>query len=285
MIKGGENVAIGYLNGNIISPSDPVLPIDERGHQFGDGVYEYIRVYNKKPFMMTEHLDRLFQSADAIRLNIGKTKEEIEAIVLDLIDRSELDNCDVYMQATRGIAPRNHLFPNVPASISMTVKPFRPTDPSLRESGISVKVLPDERWQNCWVKTLNLLPNLLAKQEAFEAGAQEAVLVRDGTVTEGSSSNVFIVKNGTVITPPATKHILHGITRRAVFQLAEEAGISVKEQSFGPDALFEADEVFMTSTSMEVMSVTSIDSRPVQDGKPGRITVKLQQAFEGKTAK
>ncbi|MCP3762911.1 D-amino-acid transaminase [Domibacillus sp. A3M-37] len=272
-------MAIGYLNGKVISSSDPVLPIDERGHQFGDGVYEYIRIYNGRVFMMDEHMDRFFKSAEAIKLNLGQPREEIIAVVDDLIGRSGLSDCDVYMQATRGIAPRNHLFPNVPASISMTVKPFRAMDETLRENGAKVKLLPDERWQNCWIKTLNLLPNLLAKQEAFEAGAFEAVLVRDGIVTEGSSSNIFLVKDGKLITPPATKHILHGITRIAVLSIAAELDIPVEEKEFAPDFIFEADEAFLTSTGIEIVPVTSADDRAIGDSKPGAVTTKIYEAF------
>ncbi|WP_046179112.1 D-amino-acid transaminase [Domibacillus tundrae] len=272
-------MAIGYLNGKVISSSDPVLPIDERGHQFGDGVYEYIRIYNGRAFMMDEHMDRFFKSAEAIKLNLGQTREEIIAVVDNLIGRSGLSDCDVYMQATRGIAPRNHLFPNVPASISMTVKPFRAMDETLRENGAKVKLLPDERWQNCWIKTLNLLPNLLAKQEAFEAGAFEAVLVRDGIVTEGSSSNIFLVKDGKLITPPATKHILHGITRIAVLSIAAELDIPVEEKEFAPDFIFEADEAFLTSTGIEIVPVTSADDRAIGDSKPGAVTTKIYEAF------
>ncbi|MEM1502698.1 D-amino-acid transaminase [Domibacillus sp. 8LH] len=272
-------MAIGYLNGKIINSDDPVLPIDERGHQFGDGVYEYIRVYSGRPFMMKEHLDRFFKSAEAIKLNLDHSREDIEEITAGLIKRSELSDCDIYMQATRGIAPRNHLFPNVPASISMTVKPFRAMDETLRENGASIKLLPDERWQNCWIKTLNLLPNLLAKQEAFEAGAFEAVFVRDGVVTEGSSSNLFLVKEGELITPPATKHILHGITRMAVIDIAAELGIPVKEETFAPDAVLKADEVFLTSTGIEIVPVTNADDQKIGSGKPGNITKKIYEAF------
>lgn len=272
-------MAIGYLNGKIINSNDPVLPIDERGHQFGDGVYEYIRVYKGRPFMMKEHLDRFFRSAEAIKLNLGQSREEIETITQDLMERSGLEDCDIYMQATRGIAPRNHLFPNVPASISMTVKPFRTMDEALREKGAGIKLLPDERWQNCWIKTLNLLPNLLAKQEAFEAGAFEAVLVRDDVVTEGSSSNLFLVQGGKLVTPPATKHILHGITRIAVIDIAAELGIPVEEKAFAPEAVLQADEVFLTSTGIEIVPVTSVDGQKISDGKPGRITKKIYEAF------
>lgn len=283
--SGADNMSIGYLNGKMIDLTDKVLPIDERGHQFGDGVYEYIRIYNGHPFMMNEHMDRFFKSAEAIKLDLGKTQNEMTAIVQELMKKSGLLNCDVYMQATRGIAPRNHLFPNVPASISMTVKPFREMDETLRENGAKIKLLPDERWQNCWIKTLNLLPNVLAKQEAFESGAFEAVLVRDGMVTEGSSSNFFIVKDGTLITAPANKHILHGITRIAILEIAAGSGIPVEEKSFAPEEIFEADEAFLTSTGIEIVPVTEADNRAVGNGKPGNITKKMYEEFKKRIEK
>ncbi|OLN21183.1 D-amino-acid transaminase [Domibacillus antri] len=272
-------MAIGYLNGKIISSNDPVLPIDERGHQFGDGVYEVIRVYNGRAFMMAEHMDRFFKSAEAIKLNLGKSSGEILEIVHDLIERSGFRDCDVYMQATRGIAPRNHLFPNVPASISMTVKPSKYVDEEIRSNGAKVKLLPDERWQNCWIKSLNLLPNILAKQEAFEAGALEAVLIREGYITEGSSSNFFIVKNGEIWTAPATNHILHGITRIAVKEMASELGIPLREQAFTPDEMFAADEAFITSTTQEILPVVEADGQKIGDGKPGKVALKLYERF------
>ncbi|WP_018394930.1 D-amino-acid transaminase [Bacillus sp. 37MA] len=272
-------MAMGYLNGKFINSSDPVLPIDERGHQFGDGVYEFIRVYNGRPFMMHQHMERLFKSAEAIRLNIGKTVKDIIAIVEDLIERSGQANCDVYMQVTRGIAPRDHLFPNVEASISMTVKPFKLISDDIRKVGATVKLLPDERWQNCWIKSLNLLPNILAKQAAFEVGALEAVLVRDGFITEGSSSNFFIVKNGEILTAPATNHILHGITRIAVKEIAMELGITLKEQAFTPDELLAADEAFLSSTGLEILPVTEVDEQKIGNGCPGTVTVTLYEEF------
>ncbi|OMP66498.1 D-amino-acid transaminase [Domibacillus epiphyticus] len=272
-------MAIAYLNGKIISSNDPVLPIDERGHQFGDGVYEVIRVYNGRVFMMPEHMERFFKSAEAIKLNVGKSSEEIMAIVDDLIERSGLQDCDVYMQATRGIAPRNHLFPNVPASISMTVKPSKHVNEEVRESGAKIKLLPDERWQNCWIKSLNLLPNILAKQEAFESGALEAVLIRDGYITEGSSSNFFIVKNGEILTAPATNHILHGITRIAVKEMALELDIPFREQAFTSDELLAADEAFLTSTTQEILPVVEVDGQKIGNGKPGEVVKKLYELF------
>ncbi|MFL0364712.1 D-amino-acid transaminase [Pseudobacillus sp. 179-B 2D1 NHS] len=276
-------MALAYFNGKIVGVDDPVIPIDERGHQFGDGVYEVIRFYQGKPFMMKEHLDRLYMSAKAIKLEIGKEPDELEALILQLVEKSGLAQADLYIQATRGIAPRNHLFPKCPASISMTVKPARELSESMRREGVKVAVLPDERWQNCYIKSLNLLPNILAKQEAFEQGCFEAVLVRDGRITEGSSTNVFIVKDGKIQTTPLSNRILAGITRLAVKEAAEELRVPFVEKDFTPEELYQADEVFLTSTTSEVLAVTVADGREIGNGRPGSITGRLHECFQQKT--
>lgn len=276
-------MALAYFNGKIVGVDDPVIPIDERGHQFGDGVYEVIRFYQGKPFMMKEHLDRLYMSAKAIKLEIGKEQDELGALMRQLVEKSGLANADLYMQATRGIAPRNHLFPKCPASISMTVKPARELSEDVRKDGVKVALLPDERWQNCYIKSLNLLPNILAKQEAFEQGCFEAVLVRDGWITEGSSTNVFIIKDGKVQTTPLSNHILAGITRLAVKEAAEELRVPFVEKAFTPEELYRADEAFLTSTTSEVLAVTVADGREIGNGRPGPVTVRLHERFQQKT--
>ncbi|MFK2825696.1 D-amino-acid transaminase [Bacillus sp. B190/17] len=273
-------MALAYFNGNIVDMDDPVIPIEERGHQFGDGVYEVIRFYQGKPFMMREHLERLYTSAKAIRLEIGKQQNELETLMLELAAKSGLENADLYMQATRGVAPRNHLFPKCPASISITVKPSRELPQDVRKQGVQVVLLPDERWQNCYIKSLNLLPNILAKQEAFEQGCFEAVLVRDGFIMEGSSTNMFIVKDGKVQTTPLSNYILAGITRLAVKRIAEELQVPFVEKPFTPEELLQADEVFLTSTTSEVLAVTSADGRQIGSGCPGPVTRKLYEHFQ-----
>ena len=276
-------MALAYFNGKIVGIDDPVIPIDERGHQFGDGVYEVIRFYQGKPFMMKEHLERLYKSAEAIKLKIGKEQDELEALMLQLVEKSGLTDADLYMQATRGIAPRNHLFPTCPASISITVKPARELSQDVRAQGVKVALLPDERWQNCYIKSLNLLPNILAKQGAYEQGCFEAVLVREGWVTEGSSTNVFIVKEGKIQTAPLSNHILSGITRLAVKETAKVLNVPFIEKSFTPEELYQADEVFLTSTTSEVLAVTAADDRQIGDGCPGPVTVRLHKCFRQKT--
>ncbi|HZG72985.1 MAG TPA: D-amino-acid transaminase [Chondromyces sp.] len=273
-------MTIAYFNGEYISPDQPVIPIDERGHQFGDGIYEVIRVYNQKPFMLDEHIERLFTSADAIKLNIGKEKEEMKAIISELIQKSNLENLDIYLQITRGVAPRAHLFPDCPVSISMTAKPFREMPEGLREKGISIIFHEDERWSNCYIKSLNLLPNILAKQTASEQGCYEAVLVRDGYITEGTSSNVFIVKNGELWTTPLSNRILHGVTRLAVTSIAEKLAVPLIEKHFTAEDLLHADEAFITSTTSEILPITQAEGKIVGKGTPGEITKKLYKEFQ-----
>ncbi|QCJ44464.1 D-amino-acid transaminase [Bacillus sp. S3] len=271
-------MSLAYFNGKFVEPNESVVPIDERGHQFGDGVYEVIRIYDGKPFMMDEHLDRLYKSADAIKLRIDPNREAFKNSMLELTQRSGLTNLDLYVQVTRGMAPRNHLFPECPVSVSMTAKPFRIIP--VGEQGASVILHPDERWANCYIKSLNLLPNILAKQVAYEKGYLEAILVRDGKVTEGTSSNVYIVKNSSVITTPLSKHILSGITRMAVKNLAEHLKIPFVEKQFTPDEMIQADEVFITSTTLEITPIIRVDDKQINDGTPGSVTKALKEQFK-----
>lgn len=271
---------LGYVNGKFVSLDEKVIPIDERGHQFGDGVYEVIRFYGGKPFMLAEHLERLMKSAKAIRLPVTQSADDFRQIISTAVEKSGLSDCYVYLQITRGIAKRNHLFPDVPVSVTMTVREAIPLAAEIREKGVSAITREDERWANCYIKSLNLLPNILAKQEAHDAGAFEAILIRDGVVTEGSSSNVFIVKNGTVITPPLSKHILAGITRMAILNILKETGIPYEEKNFSEKELLGADEVFITSTTSEVLPVVSINGLPVGSGKPGELTKRIYKEFQ-----
>lgn len=271
---------LGYINGKFVSLDEKVIPIDERGHQFGDGVYEVIRFYDGKPFMLTEHLGRLIRSAKAIRLPLTENIEDFKELVLSGVEKAQISQCNVYLQITRGVANRNHLFPKVPVSITMTVREAKPLSTELRDKGVTAITHEDERWTNCYIKSLNLLPNILAKQAAHEAGSYEAILVREGFVTEGSSSNVFIIKEGSVITSPLSKHILPGITRMAVKKIANEINIPFIEENFSEDDLITADEVFITSTTSEVLPVVAINGRKIGSGIPGDVTKRLYGEFQ-----
>lgn len=270
---------LGYYNGKFVDLDERVIPIDERGHQFGDGVYEVIRFYDGKPFMLTEHLERLITSSEAIKLPITESIRDFEELILSAVEKSQLTNCNVYLQITRGIAVRTHTFPDVPVSISMTVREAKPLSEEIREKGVKAITCEDERWANCFIKSLNLLPNVLAKQAAYDAGGYEAILVRNGSVTEGSSSNVFIVKEGTIYTAPLSKHILSGITRIAVKRLAEDLSIPFVEKSFSETELLQADEVFLTSTSVEILPVVQINDIKMGNGTPGQVTKRLYAQF------
>lgn len=269
-----------YVNGQWIQAEEKVLPVDERGHQFGDGVYEVVRIYDGKPFMMEEHLTRLLKSAEAIKINVEETIEDFSNLFLEAIEKSGESNCDIYIQITRGIVRRNHLFPkDVKPSITMTIRPMEVTSMAVREEGKKVIFLEDERWKNCYIKSLNLLPNILAKQAAFEAGAFEAALYTDEYITEGSSSNIYIVKDGHVQTTPLSRSILAGITRQRVKQLSEEQGIEFIEESFTKQQMLEADEAFLTSTTNEIMPIVQIEDTVLGSGKMGPVTKQLVEAF------
>jgi D-alanine transaminase len=272
-------MTIGFINGEFVPVEKNVIPIDERGHQFGDGIYEVIRVYGGVPFTLDEHLQRLKNSANAIQLNLTYTLEQLKEIIYEGIKRSKVEEAEVYLQITRGIAPRKHNFPDKPSSTTMTIRPVRPIDESLREKGANAILLEDERWKNCYIKSLNLLPNVLAKQEAVNRDCLEAIFVDSGNITEGSSSNVFIAKGGKLSTPSLSRKILAGITRDAIIKLAKQLGIQVIETEISQEELLDADEVFITSTILEVMPIITIDGKKVADGIPGTITSRLYKEY------
>ncbi|WP_110112238.1 D-amino-acid transaminase [Bacillus sp. CGMCC 1.16541] len=269
---------IAFYGDSFIDINDKVVPIDERGHQFGDGVYEYVKVYNGTPFLLDEHLERLEKSATKILLQLPYSRNEIKELIQEGLQRSSLKDADIYIQVTRGIAPRNHLFPkNTPSQFAMTIRSGKVLSNEQREQGVSVMILEDERWANCYIKSLNLLPNLLAKQKAFEQGHGEAILARNGYITEGSSSNIFAVKDGVLYTTPATNRILHGITRAAVITCAHQLLIPFKEYDMSEDFLLHADEAFITSTSVEVLPVSKIGDVTLSTERP--VTTALANAY------
>lgn len=256
-------------------------PYNDRGMQFGDGIYEVIRVYEGHCYLLDEHIDRLFRSAEAIKINLPFTKDEIKNNLTDLLKRNHMSrDGKIYLQITRGAAQRSHAFPeNITPNIYAYVKNL-PRNEDYLKNGISTITARDERWENCYIKSLNLLPNVLAKQEAREKGCYEAILHRDGTVTEGSSSNIFLVKEGKIYTHPATKRILHGCVRAAVIRLASALNIEVIEKAFEVEDIPYADEMFLTSSTSEVLPIIKVDNTTIGDGKPGAITRKLQEAYE-----
>ncbi|SDK48030.1 D-amino-acid transaminase [Sediminibacillus albus] len=264
-----------FVNGD-----DLTYPFQERGLQFGDGVYEVIRVYQGRYYLMTEHVNRLFRSAAAVKIKLPFEKGELFDKLDELLRINKVQgDAKVYLQATRGSAIRDHVFPDVEANFYAYVQDLpRPVDKLT--NGVTAITQPDVRWQNCYIKSLNLLPNVLAKQEASEHGAFEAILHREGTVTECSSSNAYIVQNGRIFTHPETNNILHGCVRSRVKVLAEKLDVPLVEEAFSLDDLQTADEVFLSSSTAEIMPIIQIDGEKVNNGKPGKITVALQKSYE-----
>lgn len=267
------------FNGEFINRSAGKVDVEDRGYQFGDGVYEVIRVYNGELFTSQMHLNRLIDSAKKISLDVGYTAAELEILIQQLVTENQLTFGTVYMQFTRGATPRNHAFPvDKIQSVFVAYTKDIPYGGEVK-SGKQAITTEDIRWLRCDIKSLNLLGNILAKQQAVEKGCFEAIQHRGDTITEGSSSNISIVKDNVLFTHPPANLILNGITRRVMLQLCQTNGITYREESFTIAEMMNADEVIMTSTSAEITPITLIDGKAIGAGEPGPITKRLQQLF------
>jgi D-alanine transaminase len=277
-------VALLYLNGEIVDDSEAKVSINDRGFVFADGIYEVIRIFAGKPFELERHLDRLQRSANAVRLTLDPATEQIESIIDDLIARNSIEDGQIYIQITRGAAPRN---PGIPSGVTPTtliaVRPA-PLPPAevLKNGGAAVTV-PDDRWARCDVKVVALTANVLARTKAVDAGAYEAIFVRDGYVTDAASCNVFAVFGTTLMTAPCTNYILWGVTRAVTLDLAREDGIDTQETSFRVEELREADEIFVTGTLSGIVPIVSLDGAVVGTGRVGPVTRRLMELYELKT--
>ena len=278
--------ALGFIDGRIVDLKELVVAMEDRGYQFGDGVYEYTKVYNGKCFSLKPHIDRLYRSLRELRIPAVFTFAEMEEIHNRLIAESGIENGGIYLQITRGWAPRAHAFPDtVVPCLTMTIRPSS-INAAQWDTGVGVVAVPDERWLRCDIKSLNLLGNILAKQKAKEAGCYEAIMIRDNMVTEGSSSNFVIVKDGVLWTYPIGNLILKGVTRtRVLEEIVPANGLSVLEKAFTLDFAKKADEAFLTGTTTEIMPIVTIDGQPVADGKVGPITQKIQKGYKDAIAK
>ncbi|MFS0655028.1 D-amino-acid transaminase [Bacillus sp. 179-C3.3 HS] len=269
-------------NGDFIEKEDAFVDIEDRGYQFGDGVYEVIRVYNGTLFTLKEHTERLFKSAKEIGIHLQGTVSDMENKLKQLVSENELTDGGLYIQVTRGVAPRKHQYPDslTPQITAYTFQVKKPVQE--QTAGAKAVLSEDLRWLRCDIKSLNLLYNVMEKQKASEAGAFEAILVRDGFVTEGTSSNVYAVIDGVIRTHPATNLILNGITRRKLLQVCEEQGIGVEETRLCKADLLRAQEIFISSTTAEVVPIIEIDGQPIGNGVPGEITKRVQEGFQQK---
>jgi len=271
---------ICYVNGQYLPENDAKISIFDRGFLFGDGVYEVTPIVNSRLVDFDAHIERLGRSLGELKMAWPRTKDEIRAMHHELVKRNDLNEGMIYMQVTRGVADRMFNFPKDITStiIAFTQKAALVDNPYAR-TGIKVITTPDIRWGRRDIKTVMLLAPVLGKQAAVEAGVTDAWMVQDGKITEGTSNNAFIVKDGKVITRPLSTDILPGCTRRALFRLAKEQGVQIEERLFTPEEAYEADEAFITSASQFVMPVTEIDGKRIGGGQPGPISRKMRDLF------
>jgi len=260
-----------YLNGEILPLDEARISPMDRGFLFGDGAYEVIPAYDGRPFRLPEHLRRLDQTLEGIRLPNPHSHAEWAAMIARLLEAAGGGDAGVYLQVTRGVPEvRDHAFPlDARPTVFMTVSPLpAPLGPEAGEGASAIR-LRDNRWGRCDLKTTALLPNVLLRQEAVEAGADEALLLRDGQLTEGAASNVFVVCNNEVMTPRQSPNLLPGVTRDFVVELLRERGVPCQCSAISADQLARADEIWLTSSTKEVLPVTRLDGEPVGDGRPG----------------
>lgn len=277
---------IAYVNGRYVAHRGAAVHIEDRGFQFADAVYEVCEVKDGRLIDETRHLDRLGRSLSELRIAMPMDRASLGVILREVIQRNRIRDGIVYLQVTRGAAPRNHAFPvsRVSPGLVVTARSVDLTEGERRaRQGVAVITTPDNRWERVDIKTVGLLPNVLAKQKAREVGAFEAWFVdKDGFVTEGSSTNAWILtREGTLVTHPADRGILRGITRSAVLELAEKEGIPFEERRFSLAEAHSAREAFITAASTIVMPVVSLDNKPIGDGKPGPVATRLRTIFHG----
>ncbi len=259
---------------------DNVVEIEDRGYQFGDGVYEVIGVYDGEPLLMDEHMKRLERSAREIQLTLPAEVNQLRKKLHELVQVNNLEEGIIYLQVSRGVAPRWHEFPSADTqAVTVAYTREEERDNELEDKGATAVLTEDIRWLRCDIKTLNLLPNVLAKQKAVENNAIEAILHRGNTVTEASASNVFIVKNNELYTHPADNYILNGITRQKILQFCNELELKAHEETFTVDELFDADEVFISATKMDIAPILQVDGKTIGNGTPGNVTKQLVKEF------
>ena len=278
-----------YLNGHYMPIEDAKISVLDRGFIFGDGVYEVIPVYSRKAFRLEGHLQRLQHSLDGIKLANPHSNAEWAVLINELIARNAAQDQYLYLHITRGVAKRDHAFPNPPVTptVFMLSNPLLTPPAPLLQSGIACVTAPDNRWLRCDIKAIALLPNVLLRQMAVDAGCAETILIRSGAahegefMTEGAASNIFVVKNGRLLAPPKDNLMLPGITYDVVLELAAANGIPHEVRRIAVDEVFAADELLLTSSTKEVLAITRIDGKPVGTGKPGAMFAQLHALYQG----
>ncbi len=270
-----------YLNGQFMPLADARVPVLDRGFVFGDGVYELVPVYSKKPFRLDDHLRRLQASLDGIRLANPHGPAEWRALILKLVALQDFDDQSLYIQVTRGVAPRDHAFPQGTApTVFMYAQPLLTATPEQKAAGVCAVTATDNRWLRCNIKAISLLPNILLRQHAVDAGCAETVMLRDGFLTEGAASNIFVVKGGVLLAPPPSNLMLTGITYDVVLELARAHGIPTEVRPIAEAEVRGADELWMTSSTKEIMAIVKLDGVPIGAGVPGPLAQRVDGLYQ-----
>jgi D-alanine transaminase len=275
-----------FLNGKFLPLEQAMVPVLDRGFIFGDGVYELIPVYSRAPFRMDEHLARLERSLASVQIKNPYSREKWREIILQLVAKQPWEDQAIYFQVTRGVAKRDHAFPlGVEPTVFIMANPLVNPPRELVEKGGSAVTAQDYRWLRCDIKSISLIGNVLLRQVSADAGAQETILFRDGNLTEASASNVFIVKNGELLSPPKSNLILPGITYDVVTEIAQAAKIPLVFRDISETEVRGADEVWVTSSSKEILAIVTLDGKPVGDGKPGPVFKRAYAQYQEFKAK
>jgi D-alanine transaminase len=272
-----------YLNGNFLPIAEAKISVLDRGFIFGDGVYEVIPVYSRHIFRLPEHLRRLQRSLDSIKLSNPCNEAEWTNIIHELVARNEPEDQYLYLHITRGVAKRDHAFPfpSVPPTVFLMSYPLNTPSAMQLQNGISAITAPDNRWLRCDIKAISLLPNVLLRQMAVDAGCAESIMIRDDEfLTEGSASNIFVVKNGVLLAPPKNNLMLPGITYDVVLELAAANDIPHRIRKVLVSELYDADELLLTSSTKEVLAVVQLNGKPIGTGKPGVMFAKVYELYQ-----
>jgi D-alanine transaminase len=272
-----------YLNGTFGPLEEARVSVMDRGFLFGDGIYEVVPAYGRRLFRLEEHLSRLDRSLAQVRIANPHTSAEWQALIEKVVAAARFEDQSVLLQVTRGVSPvRNHAFPNpVPApSVFIMAEPLNPPDAALKAEGVTAVSAADNRWLRCDIKAISLLANCLLRQKAIDEGCAETVMFRDGILTEGAASNIFVVKNGTLLAPQKNHLMLTGITYDVVLEVAAQLGLPVTVRDISDSEVRGADELWLSSSTKEVLPIVQLDGRPIGNGRPGPIYERMDKGYQ-----
>ena len=270
-----------FLNGKFMPVEEARVPVLDRGFIFGDGVYELIPVYSRVPFRIDEHLARLERSLAAVRIRNPYSRAEWRDVILQLVAKQSFEDQGVYFQVTRGVAKRDHAFPkDVAPTVFIMSNPLVNPPREVVERGAAAVTAVDNRWQRCDIKSISLIGNCLLRQVSADAGAVETILFRDGKLTEASASNVFVVKGGVILSPPKSNLILPGITYDVIAEIAQAGKLPLEFRDVAESEVRAADELWITSSSKEVLAIVALDGKAVGGGKPGPVFHRVYALYQ-----